>query len=407
MTSGPQHPPAPGYGQQPPAQWPPHPPYPPSGGRGRRSGWIVAVVAVVAVLAGGTFAGLAVFGDSDDSASSAEDPSPSDEPTGPAEPTDDPAEPEPTEPVTASDPWGSLPADAEISQVSDAVAAAGYACFDSLAEPVLVRRCFLEPATSSLDDQVVSIEAEPDGSVNAVDVTVDYFDGNRKSEPMFVETLNTLEGTLLTRSEIRAIVAGQRPERHSRQSLAWGSAELFTSEAGRAYHLEMVAKGRKAAAIPAGDTGISVAEVKARYTGEGFSCTVDSALNTLRCERRAKGGAMAVLAFDECLRHKAKFASICKGHKVSSLTATAEFDSGMPESAYGKFFHHLRDGILLAAADDWSPEAEAWIDSHLDLKRHRADFDGMHIEVMPHTGEVVGGFEQAYQVSVQGINVDA
>ena len=406
MTSGPHQPVPPGYGQPPPPQWPP--PYPPPDRGRRRSALIVvaivaAVVAAVAVIAGGSFAALTLLGDSDDTSSSAADPSSSDEPTG--EPTGDPTESAPTTESTSADPWAALDANAEINQVSQAVTTAGYACFDSLAEPVLVRRCFLEPATSSLDEHTVSIEAAPDGSVNAVNVVVDDFQGSRKSEPMFSRTLDALEGTVLTPSEARAIVAGQRPQRHSRQALAWGSADLFTSEGGRAYHLELVAEGRQPAAVPAGDTEIGIAEVRATYTGEGFSCAVQSALNTLRCERRVRGGALAVLAFDECLSSGPKFESLCEGHRVYSLTATAEFDSGMPESAYNKFFHHLRDGILLAADDDWSPEAQAWIDSHLDQRRHRADFDGMHIEIMPHTGALVGGFEQAYEVSVKGVNL--
>ncbi|MGH3482895.1 MAG: hypothetical protein ACRDPQ_06625 [Nocardioidaceae bacterium] len=395
----PQH--NPWYGPGQPPQWQPGPPHPPSGGDRRNGGWIVvAVVAVVAVLAGGTFAGLMVFGDSDESGSSADDPATPD-PTGPpGEPT-----PEPTADPAATDPWGSLPADAEVNAVSDAVARAGYACYNALGSPVLVRRCYLEPATDKFDEQTVTIEAAADGSVNAVGIEVDYFDGHRKSEPMFERTLRALTGTVLQGSEVAAIVQGQRPSRHSVEQLAWGKADLFTSEDGAAYHLELVASGATSVAVPAGDVRIDIAAVQQHYTQRGFSCHVQSALNTLRCDRRVQGGALTVLAFDECLSSGPRYESICAGHQVHSLTAAAEFNAGMPEAAYARFFDDFLVPAMNLAADTstFADEVATSIDDW--TKPHRLDVEGLHVEVMPGHGAMVGGYDQALEITVEGVNL--
>jgi hypothetical protein len=393
----PQH--NPWYGTGEPPSWQPGPPYPPSGGGRRKGGWIVvAVVAVVAVLAGGTFAGLTILGDSDESGSSADDPSTPD----PADPTGEPTRAAPSTDPAGTDLWGSLPIDAEVNAVSDAVARAGYACYNALGSPVLVRRCYLEPATGKFDEQTVTIEAAADGSVNAVNIEVDYFDGHRKSEPMFERTLRTLTGTVLQGSEAAAIVQGQRPRRHSVESLAWGKADLFTSEDGAAYRLELIVSGATSVGVPPGDIRVDIAAVEQHYSRRGFACEVQSALNTLRCNRRVQGGALTVLAFDECLNFGPRYESICAGHQVHSLTAAAEFDAGMPEAAYATFFDDFLVPAMNLAADSstFADEVATSIDDW--TKPHRLDVEGLHVEVMPGHGAMVGGYDQALEITVGG-----
>jgi hypothetical protein len=389
--SGQQPQPHPTYGQPPPAYSRPMPPYPPSGGRGK-GGWIVvAVVAAIGVLAGGTFAGLKLLGGSDDPNSS----------------SDDPTSPDPTTDPASTDPWGSLATDAEIDAVSDAVTAEGYACYDSLGSPVLVRRCFLEPATDKYDEQTVTIQADSDGAVNAVDVEIDYFNGKGRSGPMLVRTLRALTGIVVDRSEAAQIVQAQRPGSHSTVSLAWGRAELFTAERARAYHLELLADGARSVAPPAGDTRVGITDVERHYSADGFACQVESRLNTLRCSRRVGGGALTVLAFDECLNSGPRYDAICRGHRVQSLTAAAEFDAGMPERAYTKFLDDFLLPTMNLAADDagFADEVATSIDDW--TTPHRLDVDGLHVEVMPGYGALVGGFDQAIEVSVEGINLTA
>jgi hypothetical protein len=209
----------PWYGQQDPAHWHGAPPPPPTR---RRTGWIVvAVVAVVAVLAGGGFTALHVLGDSDDSSSSpgepaSDDPTPADEPT----PSDDPT----TTPVNA-DPWGSLQPGAEVNEISGALERVDYACYNAMdaamltpdepiavnGEPVLIRRCYLDPATSRDEEQTVSIQAAPDGSVNGIRVTISALLDQNGQRPArwFRAVVRALTGPVLQESEARAILAGR------------------------------------------------------------------------------------------------------------------------------------------------------------------------------------------------------
>jgi hypothetical protein len=399
----------PWYGQQGPSHWHGAPPPPPTR---RRTGWIVvAVVAVVAVLAGGGFTALHVLGDSDDSSSSpgepaSDDPTPADEPT----PSDDPT----TTPVNA-DPWGSLQPGAEVNEVSDALERVDYACYNAMdaamltpdepiavnGEPVLIRRCYLDPATSRDEEQTVSIQAAPDGSVNGIRVTISALLDQNGQRPArwFRAVVRALTGPVLQESEARAILAGRGPD------LAWGTADLSVNSAGTSYELDLAADGAELAAVPPATTGLSLAQVRRHYSDEGYSCGAGQQGQALTCERQGRGYTLSATAFDPC-RGPGPGGPMCQGTRtVHGLTLNAEFDAGLPDRAYSVIFDNLIVGSLtFAYQDDWSAQVDTALAEVGFQKRHRADVEGLHVEFLPGaTTSFDSQFDQAYQVEIEGV----
>jgi hypothetical protein len=391
----------PWYGPPSPPQGPPYgppqgprfgPPTPPA----RRRGWIVvAVVAVIAVAAGGSFAAIQLA-DGDDESSDTVEPTAPDDPGTSSDGPADPADPI-TTPV-GTDLWESVPSDAEVSQATDSLEANGYACYDTAGpamlnadepvvvdgQPVLVRRCYLDPASGRDQEQIVSLQAAPDGSVNAVRVVVHAFldKSDRRTSQWFAAALDGLTGTILEESEARQLASGQTPD------IAWGTAALDVNPEGTSYNLELVAEGSDIQQIPSGTTELSIQDARANYTGQGFAC--DKQQGALRCEKAGRGYLLVALASDDPVR---------------SLTLQAEFDSGMPESAYTPVFDHLMtEGLPFAFQDDWSSEIDTTIGTANLQKAHRFDLAGLHVALYPSTtASFETDFDQAYQVVVEGI----
>jgi len=365
---------------------------------------VVAVVAVVALVAGGSFAAIQLAGGDDDSAGPAE-PTPTDDPA----PTVDPTDPSPNQVAAGS--WDAVPSDAEVNQVATSLEDAGYACYDTVGamltadepvvvdgQPVLVRSCYLDPASGRDQEQTVSLQAAPDGSVNGVRVTVNAFldKDDQRTSRWFADALRGLTGSVLQAPEARALVAGQTPD------IAWGTAALDINPAGTSYQLDLVAEGSDITTVPAASTQLSIQEVRTHYSGEGFNCR--DGHRSVVCERSGRGYSLLAIAVDPCYGPGAP-ADCPDGHTVRSLTLNAEFDSGMPERAYTPIFDHLvTEGLPFAYGDAWSSEVDTAF-AALDVQKpHRVDIEGLHVEFLPGaTVSFAPDFEQSYQVEVEGI----
>jgi hypothetical protein len=354
---------------------------------------VAAAVATVALLAGGGITAVAVVGGSDgNSTASGEDTTPTDDPAPTAEP------PNPSSTPVATGSWDEVPSDAEVNQVAEGLEANGYACHETAGpamlnadepvvvhgQPVLVRRCYLDPASGRDQEQTASLQAAPDGSVNAVRVVVEAFldKSDRRTSRWFGAAVRGLTGTVLRASEARELVAGRTPD------IAWGKADLYTNAKGTSYQLELIADGSDIQQIPSGTTRLSIRDVRAHYSAAGFACHDES--QSVRCERTGRGYALVAIAAD---------------NPVRSLTLQAEFNAGMPEAAYTPIFDHLMtDGLPFAFQDVWSPEIDETLGA-VDLKKaHRFDLGGLHVAFFPYTtASFTTDFDQAYQVVVEGI----
>jgi len=316
-----------------------------------------------------------------------------------------------TEPTTAPSTSASAEppqSSEEVRRVTSALGDAGYACYESLTKPVVVHSCYLDPGTRSLDHQTVRIRTAEDGSVAAIELRISYFDGTAPALDLFRRTVEALGGTVLTTGEARAVVDGRTkdevpasPGSHSTVRLDWGASELFVSERLDAYYLTLVAHGAKPRVVPDGDTKTGIVETRDHYKAQGFRCTLDEALQTLKCQRRVSGAIYTVLAVDPCLGRGKKYELVCQGHKASEVRASVGFDADLPEKSFEELV-----SFLLESADQsmggMAVDTRGWLlKSISDAKVHRADFQGMHLAFEPGAG-VDEGFPNVVSVEVRG-----
>ncbi|MEQ7007496.1 hypothetical protein ABN028_15070 [Actinopolymorpha sp. B17G11] len=317
--------------------------------------------------------------------------------------------------ATASEPAHSpttkpTPTLRELRSVTAALTSAGYACYESLTEPVVVHSCYLEPGSSSLDEQTARIQTAPDGSVAVVDLSIDYFDNPAASLKLFRTTVEALDGTILKAGEARAIVDGRDKDRapdtpgtHSSSRLSWGTSALFVSEPRDAYQLELVAHGAKPRVIPSGDTEAGIVETREHYTGQGFRCTLDRKLQALKCQRRVPDAVYTIFAIDPCLGRGEKYELICKGRQATEISASVGFGAGLSDKQYEDLL-----AFLLQSADHsmggMTVQARRWfLQSISDAKVHRADFQRMHVDFEPGAG-AHEEFPNSVSVTVRGLN---
>jgi hypothetical protein len=283
-----------------------------------------------------------------------------------------------------------------------ALNAVGYACFESITQPVVVHSCYGDPG-NAVDERTVRIHSDPAGKIIGVLVDIGYYEDAAAARTEFDKTVQALTKGFLPAADVETIMTSMVKGKEIEKPYSGGSLSLFANDKGLTYVLELVPTGGRLRSIPFGTTNISLKDLSDEYTPRGFQCSIDPKLKVMKCSRREEKAYYQIYGFDPCIDHEANFEELCKGSKgVKQVVVSVGFANGMSRQAYEPIFKFLVEGARWASGG-WSPEANAWVMKNSgDAKVHRGDFQQLHIELKP-GGGASGGFPSSFQISVGGL----
>jgi hypothetical protein len=298
---------------------------------------------------------------------------------------------------------GGAPADDKVAPLMSALQGAGYFCSKAMTKPTAVHSCYLDPS-GLLRTETVVIHSDAGGAVANIHLTLNNDKDPSAVSALFDKTVKALTPAPLTAAEADDLIQAKNKGRGSRGTIGWGSVELAVIGKGRGYSLKLMAPGvTRIRPIPHGNTRVQLPAIRDRFTAKGFSCSVDSQLKSMKCARRETNMAYDVLAVDPCIENEATFDPICKDAGVYSVQASVGFANGLPEQAYAPVATFLLETTEFALGG-WEAATQQWVSARMgDAEVHRADLQGVHIELTPGAG-AAGGFPQVFSITVSGIN---
>ncbi|WP_405062814.1 hypothetical protein OG474_14575 [Kribbella sp. NBC_01505] len=299
------------------------------------------------------------------------------------EPTYQPA-PQPTttstQPTTSTPTTPAAPDGVSVGTVTTALSGAGFVCSDTATTPLLVVRCFADPALPN-GDQRVTLQV-PNGSVAYAHIEVNTYDDGAAATRIYKAAVTAVANSLLPTADATVI----RTSTTKAPAITWGTATQSQNAKGTSHELTLTAKGARASIQVQSQTKVTVPAATKALRGKGFTCKPPSKYGVTSCTRAQGTEPYSVDLYSPC-GTKLEVKGFCQqvGANALFVNAYVGFGRAVTDAVYNRIRNHLQLAADLATGQS-STEVSDWMGKNLDGKAHHTDLEGVHLAIRPGAG---------------------